>query len=100
MPPKPVLIVEGRVCCAARCTSRTASPSETLGGRLNDSVTDGSWPLWFTLSGPTSGVAVATAVSGTSAPFWERMLSRLSAAGSRWYCGNSSRITQYWLLGV
>jgi hypothetical protein len=44
----------------------TASPIETFGARLNESVTDGSWPEWFTVSGPTSGVTWASAVSGIS----------------------------------
>ena len=33
-------------------TAPTASPSETPGFRLNESVTDGSWPEWLTVSGP------------------------------------------------
>src|SRR5882762_10854984 len=100
VPENPVLIVDGNACRAAFWTSFTAVPSETPGGRLNDSVTDGSWPLWFTLSGPTSLDADATDVSGTRLPACERRYRRLSAEGSRWYSGSSSRITQYWLLGV
>ena len=72
VPENPVLIVDGNACRAAFWTSFTAVPSETPGGRLNDSVTDGSWPLWFTLRGPTSLDAEATEVSGMSVPFCER----------------------------
>ena len=65
-------MVEGSVWRAAFSTSFTAVPSETPGGRLNDSVTEGSWPLWFTLNGPTSFEAEATEVSGIKVPFCER----------------------------
>src|SRR3954462_7846758 len=95
VPEKPVLMDDGNVWRAAFCTSFTAVPSETPGGRLNDKVTEGSWPLWFTLSGPTSLEAEATDVSGTRFPFWERKYRSCSADGSRWYSGSSSRITQY-----
>ena len=42
----------GSVSRAAACTRATASPSATPGRRLNDSVTDGSCPVWLTDSGP------------------------------------------------
>src|SRR5205085_682818 len=100
VPENPVLIVEGSVCRAAFWTSFTAAPRETPGGRLNDSVTDGNCPLWFTLNGPTSLDADATDVSGTSVPVCERKYSNWRAEGSRWYSGNSSIMTQYWLFGV
>src|SRR6266436_8594492 len=100
VPEKPVLIVDGRVCRAAFCTSFTAAPRDTPGGRLNERVTDGSWPLWFTLRGPTSFDAEATEVSGISLPVCDRRYSSWSADGSRWYSGSSSRMTQYWLFGV
>ena len=44
--------VPGSVSRAASCTRATASPSATPGRRLNDSVTDGSCPVWLTDSGP------------------------------------------------
>src|SRR5881296_93153 len=100
VPENPVLMVDGSVCRAAFWTSLTAVPSDTPGGRLNDSVTEGSCPLWFTLNGPTSLDAEATDVSGISLPLCERRYSSPSADGSRWYSGKSSRITQYWLFGV
>src|SRR5882757_5786277 len=95
VPENPVLIVDGNACRAAFWTSFAAVPSETPGGRLNERVTEGSCPLWFTLSGPTSLDADATDVSGTRVPLWERKYSSVRADGSRWYSGNSSRITQY-----
>ena len=53
----------------AACTRATASPSATPGRRLNDSVTDGSCPVWLTDSGPTPSDAWSTTVeSGTSLP--------------------------------
>ena len=52
----------------AACTRATASPSATPGRRLNDSVTDGSCPVWLTDSGPTVWRVVTTAESGTSLP--------------------------------
>ena len=50
----------------------TASPSATPGFRLNEIVTDGSWPVWLTVSGPTSVVTVATVFSGISLPLDDR----------------------------
>src|SRR6266853_5350140 len=95
VPENPVLIVDGNACRAAFWTSFTAVPSETPGGRLNESVTEGSWPLWFTLSGPTSFDAVATEVSGISTPFCERRYSSFRADGARLYYGSRTRHTQY-----
>ncbi len=43
----------------------TASLSAVPGVRLNDTVTAGSWPRWFTLSGITLGAILVTEVSGT-----------------------------------
>src|SRR5438445_13077696 len=85
-------MLEGSVCWAAFWTSLTAAPSETPGGRLNDKVTEGSWPLWFTLKGPTSGDAEATDVSGTRLPRCERRCSSCRAAGSRWYRSEERRV--------
>ena len=44
------------VCGTFSCSCKawifaTASPSDTPGATLNDSVTDGNWPWWFTVSG-------------------------------------------------
>ena len=46
--------------------------SETPGLVSNEIVTAGSWPRWSTVSGPSRGVSVATASSGTSLPSLER----------------------------
>src|SRR5450756_566194 len=46
-------IVAGNVSRATACTRATASPSAIPGRRLNESVTDGNWPVWLTDSGPT-----------------------------------------------
>ena len=50
----------------------TAWLSETPGARLNDSVTDGIWPRWLIVAGPTDLSKCATADSGTSCPLFER----------------------------
>ena len=42
----------GSVSRASCSTRATASPSATPGAMLNDSVTDGSWPMWLTDCGP------------------------------------------------
>src|SRR4029077_5604073 len=72
----------------------------TPGRRLNEIVTAGTWPAWFTDSGPRLAVSFATAPSGTREPVAERTYSMLSADRSRWYWGASSMMTQYSLLGV
>ena len=36
--------------------------------RSNDTVTDGSWPKWFTAWGPTTSVAWASVSKGTTRP--------------------------------
>ncbi len=46
------------------------------------------------------GVSRATELSGTSLPDCARTCSRESSLGSRWYAGSSSRMTQYWFVGV
>ena len=56
-------------------------------------VTDGSWPVWLTLSAPAPVVTVATELSGTSLPVDERTYSIDSAAGSCWNSGATPRIT-------
>jgi hypothetical protein len=50
----------------------TASPSAIPERRLNESVTDGSCPVWLTDSGPTPVDMVATVLSGMSFPVFER----------------------------
>src|SRR5512135_2413222 len=90
----------GRVARATLSTADTASPRATPGRRLNERVTEGSWPRWFTRRGPRPGVRRATADSGTSIPEVERTYSRESAVGSLWNLGSSSRITLYVLLGA
>ena len=81
-------------------TSTTAWLSDTPGARLNEIVTDGSWPRCVMVSGPMVGVSFATELSGTSFPDCARTYSSDSSLGSRWYRGSSSRMTQYWLVGV
>jgi hypothetical protein len=44
VPAKLVLIVEGNTSRAADWTRSTAVPMEVPGSRLNERVTDGSWP--------------------------------------------------------
>ena len=46
----------------------TAAPSDTPGRSPNDTDTDGSWPEWLTLCGPTVSFVETTDWSGTSAP--------------------------------
>src|SRR3954447_2828396 len=99
VPWKDVVTEDGRLF-AAFSTCATASPSETPGLRLNESVTDGSWPEWLTLSGPTDGTSFATVSSGTSSPEAARTYSSDSACGLPWYCGSSSITTWYELFGA
>ena len=50
VPWKLVVIVDGSVSRGELPESRsTASPSATPGSRLNEMVTDGSWPVWLTV---------------------------------------------------
>ena len=53
---------------AAPSTALTASPRATPGARLNESVTDGKRPWWFTCSGAALGSKRVSAVSGTDSP--------------------------------
>ena len=96
----PVLMLAGRTARAVFSTAAVPSPSDTFGLRLKDTVTDGICPEWFTDSGPTARESFATVPSGTRLPVFERTDSRPSAEGSRWNCGMSSMITQYWSFGV
>ena len=52
----------------AASTAATASPSETPGARLNDSVTAGNCPWWLIESGAVVSVTRVTARSGTGPP--------------------------------
>ena len=80
-----------------RCRAASRAPRPARGPRhrrarrrarrLNESVTDGSCPMWLTDSGPTVCRVVTTADSGTSLPPGACTYSIDSAAGSRWYCG-------------
>src|SRR5256885_10165504 len=99
-PERLVVMLDGSVCRATRCTWATAVPMATPSRRSNEMVTDGSCPEWLTVSGPTLDVIVASDASGTGVPFWERIYSRLKAERSCWYSGRSSMTTQYWLVAV
>src|SRR5258705_5531844 len=68
LPWNDAVIVAGMVCAAVLFTIVTASPSDTPGLRLNDTVTAGSCPAWFTDSGPTPLPIDATEASCTSGP--------------------------------
>ncbi len=67
-----MLTVAGSFCSASRFTWFTASPMEVPGFRLKESVTLGSCPACWMVSGPRSCVSVDTAGSGTSWPVEER----------------------------
>jgi hypothetical protein len=56
-------------------------------------VTEGSWPVWLTLSGPAPVVTRATVFNGTSLPVEERTYNIDRAAGSRWNSGATPMIT-------
>ena len=73
VPWKLVVMEMGSIEAARLCTSLTAWPSATPGARSNEMVTEGSWPVWLTVSGPTPVVNFETAPSGTSWPDEERM---------------------------
>ena len=100
VPANAVVTSEVSTARPAACTSVTASESPVPGLTSNDRVTAGSWPAWVTDSGPSPGVSFATDPIGTSEPFVERTCRSWSADASRWYCGRTSRMTQYWLFGV
>src|SRR5262245_56071382 len=80
---------------AVASTCFTAVPIDIPCARLNDTVTDGSWPEWFTVTGPTVYLNFATVLSGTSGPRDERTHSFPSASTSCWYSGSNSITTQY-----
>src|SRR3954464_6584796 len=95
-----VEIVAGTVAAATCRIWVTASPSARPGLRLNEIVTDGSWPVWLTNNGPASVLVVDTVLSGINEPFDDRTYSIDSAAGSRWNSGATCRMTWYWLFGA
>ncbi len=100
VPAKRAATVGGSSAPASLSTAATACPSEVPGARLNEIVTDGSWPEWFTVTGPTEYVNLATAPSGTSGPRVDLTQSFPSASTSCWNCGSSSMTTQYSLVDV
>ena len=63
-----VVTLEGSVPLAVFSIASTASPSEVPGFRLNESVTEGSWPEWLTTVGPMVVENFAMLLSGTSCP--------------------------------
>jgi hypothetical protein len=73
LPWKLVEMVMGRVFAAKRVISFTASPMATPGCKLNEMVTEGSCPMWFTVSGPRLVTSLATVLSDTSCPLAQRM---------------------------
>src|SRR6476646_2449888 len=82
VPEKPVEMSAGRVRAASCDTAADAGPSATPGRRLNDIVTDGTWPEWLTDVGPALRVSVATVPSAMSVPFVEGTYSCRSDAMS------------------
>src|SRR5665647_3609206 len=100
VPENAVVMLEGSVSAARRFTSLTAGPMETPGARLNDSVTEGICPEWFTVAGPVVGDTLASDPKGTRSPEAEWTYSSPSASRFFWYWGSSSITTQYWLFGV
>ena len=56
----------------ASFTSLTASPSDTPGARLNESVTTGNCPWWFTASGAGVVSMRVNWLIGTIVPAEER----------------------------
>src|SRR5262249_44464976 len=89
----------GNTAFASRSTADTAAPSDALGARSNESVTEGSWPEWLTVTGPTPVRKLATALSGTTGPALERTQRVEREGTSCWNCGRSSSTTQYSFVG-
>src|SRR5215471_532234 len=100
MPEKLAATVFGNTSLAICCTRVSAVPSDTPGARLNETVTEGSWPEWFTVTGPTEYLKCATVLSGTSGPRDDRTQSLPRASTSAWYSGKSSITTQYSFVDV
>src|ERR1035437_2955841 len=100
VPAKRADMVGGSSSADSFVMASTAVPSDAADARLNEIVTDGSCPEWFTVTGPTEYVNFATALSGTSGPRVERTQSLPSASTSCWYFGSSSITTQYSFVAV
>src|SRR5258705_7209910 len=60
--------LSGSTSRATPSIAATASPTDTPGARLKDSMTAGNWPRWATEIGPTPLLTSATVLSGTIAP--------------------------------
>ncbi len=78
----------------------TAAPSDTPGRRPNDTFTDGSWPEWLMLCGPTVSFVDTTAGSGMSAPRGVLNESLSSESAYCWYFGSSSSSTRYCVVAL
>src|ERR1051326_503304 len=100
VPWKLVVIADGSVVLAMPLISLTASPSETPGFVLNEIVTDGTWPEWFTASGPNVGTRFDTTSSGTSCPDTPRTHRIDSSSGWPWNRGSTSMMTWYSFVGA
>jgi len=85
--------VGGSRSVAALSMRVSASPSDTPGRRLNETVAAGSCPRWFTDSGPTAGRIRATASSGTIRPPADLTYRLDRSFGSRCSRGSSSITT-------
>src|SRR5262249_33629993 len=88
------------ICRSAACMRVTASPRDTPGARLNDSVTAGKKPWWFTASGVVLSAEWGEVGRGSCLPVVDLTLIALRASGFCWSFGGDSRITWYWLSGV
>ena len=54
VPVKLAAMLAGSVCAAACWMALIAAPSDAPGARSKEIVTDGNWPEWLTVTGPTS----------------------------------------------
>src|SRR5690349_20454156 len=96
-----VVIVDGNCRLrSVRSMAVIAWLSASAGARLNERLTDGTWPECVTTSGATSDAARVTSDNGTTCPVALRTYSVPSAAGESRNSGATSRITQYWLVDV
>src|SRR5208282_5333455 len=100
VPWKSVVMLSGKVAAAILWTWASALPSETPGATSKEIVADGNCPEWLICNGPSDRVNLTSVSSGTSAPLDERTYSSESVPGSFWYCGSTSMMTQYSLLGA
>src|ERR1700748_3068326 len=97
---EPVMVSGILICATAPSRRSTAWLSETPGARLNDNVTDGTWPRWLIVDAPTERSKCATADSGTSWPLLECTYNCPSTAGSFCRVGSTCISTQYWSIEV